>query len=101
MNVPQLPLVLDNEVSKIQKTKEAVAVLKQFGAYEDVERVLSSRKIRTGRAKVRGGRYTQKRGPLVVVNDDSETLVRAFRNIPGVQTVHVQRLNIRSLAPGG
>jgi large subunit ribosomal protein L4e len=38
---------------------------------------------------------------LVVVNDEGESLTRALRNIPGVDIVHVQRLNIRYLAPGG
>lgn len=37
--IPQLPLVLDNEVNKIQKTKEAVALLERFGCMEDIKRV--------------------------------------------------------------
>lgn len=42
-----------------------------------------------------------KKGPLFVVNDESESLMRALRNIPGVDVVNVKRLNIRLLAPGG
>lgn len=99
--VPQLPLVLDNEVNKITKTKDAVALLGRFGAWEDVERVKKGRVIRSGKSKVRGKKYRMKKGPLFVVNDDSQGLVRALRNIPGVETVHVSRLNIRLLAPGG
>jgi len=38
---------------------------------------------------------------LFVVSDDSNALVRALRNVPGVDTVNVNRLNIRLLAPGG
>eukprot|EP00178_Gracilaria_changii_P003094 TRINITY_DN1450_c2_g1_i1.p1 TRINITY_DN1450_c2_g1~~TRINITY_DN1450_c2_g1_i1.p1 ORF type:complete len:122 (-),score=3.98 TRINITY_DN1450_c2_g1_i1:604-969(-) len=34
--VPQLPLVLDNEVGTISKTSEAVKLLKRYGLYEDV-----------------------------------------------------------------
>ncbi len=70
--VPQLPLVLDNEANNIQKTKEAVALLKRFGCYEDVERVIEGKVIRAGVSKVRGKKYRVKKGPLVVVNDEGE-----------------------------
>lgn len=100
MRVPQLPLVLDNAVGKISKTKEAVALLKKFGAYEDVQRVITARKVKSGKAKVRGGRYKHRCGPLFVVGDEATNLTRALRNIPGVAVLHVNRLNVRHLAPG-
>lgn len=99
--VPQLPLVLDNEVNKIQKTKEAIALLKKFGCFEDVQRVIEGKTIRAGVSKVRGKKYRIKKGPLFVVNDEGETLTRALRNIPGVDIINVGRLNIKYLAPGG
>ena len=99
--VPQVPLVLNSDVNNIQKTKEAVALLKRFGCYEDVERVIDGKTIRSGISKVRGKKYRMRKGPLVVVNDEGEQLTRALRNIPGVDIVHVQRLNLRVLAPGG
>lgn len=34
--VPELPLVVDDKLDNIEKTKDAVAFLKRFGAYEDV-----------------------------------------------------------------
>jgi len=45
-------------------------MLKEFGLWEDVLRVKDSRKIRTGRSKVRGGRYTQRKGPLFIVGNE-------------------------------
>jgi large subunit ribosomal protein L4e len=99
--VPQLPLVLDDEFSKVQKTKEAIAVLKRFGAFEDVERVIRNKTFRAGKGKNRGKKYKHRRGPLIIVNDKSEGLYRATRNIPGVHVLNVTRLNIRHLAPGG
>ena len=98
--VPQLPLVLDDAVNKISKTREAVALLKRLGAYEDVERVVDARKVKAGRAKARGGRYKHRCGPLFVVADDSAAVTRAVRNIPGVAVLNVNRLNLRHLAPG-
>merc|ERR1719291_797402 len=41
-----------------------------------------------------------RRGPLVVYNEDNG-IVRAMRNIPGVETACVSRLNLLKLAPGG
>lgn len=67
-----MPLVLDNEVGTISKTSEAVKLLKRYGLYEDVQRVVDGKKIKTGKAKVRGSRYKVKRGPLFVVTDECE-----------------------------
>lgn len=100
MRVPQLPLVLDNEVGKIAKTKEALALLKRFGIDEDVKRVIAAKRVRAGKGKARNGRYKNRRGPLFIISDESVNLRRALRNIPGVSTLNVKRLNIRHLAPG-
>ena len=52
---------------------------------------------------MRGRRYRHRRGPLVVYNPetDGKHLVRAFRNIPGVESCSVHALNLLQLAPGG
>merc|ERR1711920_20429 len=48
-----------------------------------------------------------RRGPIVVHNMTKEeqtegsSLVKSFRNIPGVEVCHVDRLNLLQLAPGG
>lgn len=101
MAVPQFPLVVSDDVGQTGKTKEAVALLKLLGAYEDVQRVIKTKTLRAGSGKSRNRRFKIRRGPLFVVNDESDTLVRALRNIPGVSTLHVKRLNIAHLAPGG
>lgn len=99
--VPEVPLVVAaSAVKELAKTKQAVALLKALGAHSDVRRVISSKRLRAGKGKARGRRYVQKLGPLVVFNERSP-LVRAFRNIPGVDLVSVTRLNLLKLAPGG
>jgi large subunit ribosomal protein L4e len=98
-NVPEIPLVLSNGVQDLNKTKSAVALLKQVGAYEDVERVKASKKVHAGKGKLRNRRYTMRRGPLVIY--ESGTIAQAFRNIPGVELAQVDRLNLLDLAPGG
>jgi large subunit ribosomal protein L4e len=62
---------------------------------------MKSKALRPGRGKMRNRRFKMRRGPLVVVDDEAQALERALRNIPGVDVLNVNRLNIRNLAPGG
>lgn len=97
--VPEVPLVVSSEVESLKKTKEAVAFLKTIGAQPDVAKVLKTKKLRAGKGKLRGRRHTQRRGPLVVYGED-KGLVKAFRNIPGVEVAQVDTLSVLNLAPG-
>lgn len=98
--VRELPLVVTDEVQGLQRTKEAVAFLKKVGAYPDVRKVLTTMKLRPGKGKSRNRRYLRRRGPLIVYKNNNG-LAHAFRNIPGVDTVSVDRLTLLQLAPGG
>lgn len=104
-SVPELPLVIsDSAFAALEKTRAAVALLKSVGAYPDVLKVTKSRKLRAGKGKLRGRRHRQRRGPLIIVNpadEGSASVVKAFRNIPGVETAPVTALNLLQLAPGG
>merc|ERR1712190_161058 len=69
-------------------------------AWADVAKVYATRRMRAGKGKLRNRRTVQKRGPLVIYNDD-QGLTKAFRNIPGVDCIQVNNLNLLKLAPGG
>lgn len=101
--VPEVPLVISSSAFNVTKTSGALKLLKGVGAAEDLSKVKTSRKIRAGKGKMRGRRYTQRRGPLLVWDPerDGKDLVKAFRNIPGVETCSVHALNLLQLAPGG
>ena len=101
--VPEVPLVIHSSAFNVTKTSAALKLLKAVGAEEDLTKVKGSRKLRAGKGKLRGRRYTQRRGPLVVWDPekDSKDIVRSFRNIPGVETSSVYALNLLQLAPGG
>lgn len=99
-DVPEVPLVIDSSVERFNKTAKAVTLLKSLGAYDDVERVMETKKQRAGKGKMRNRRYKQRRGPLVVYDKD-EGIVKAFRNLPGLDLCSVHRLNLLQLAPGG
>merc|ERR1711922_55848 len=51
-----------------------------------------------GKGKLRNRRHVQKLGPLVIYD---QGLTKAFRNIPGVDVIQVDNLNLLKLAPGG
>ncbi|KAJ3392748.1 hypothetical protein HDU84_003485 [Entophlyctis sp. JEL0112] len=97
--VNEIPLVIDN-IEGLAKVKDAVALLKSVNAYADVEKVQASKSLRAGKGKYRNRRHRQRRGPLVIYNED-QGLVKAFRNIPGVELARVSALNLLQLAPGG
>jgi len=99
-SVPEVPLVIDDAAESITKTKSALELLAKVGAMDDVEKARSSKNLRRGKGKMRNRRYVARRGPLVVYAGGAE-VPRAFRNIPGVECAHVDRLNLLQLAPGG
>jgi len=102
-NVPEVPLVIASEtVHDLAKTSAALKLLKELKAFDDVARVKITRKIRAGKGKLRNRRYQTRRGPLIVYDShDGGKLLKAFRNLPGVELVNVERLNLLQLAPGG
>jgi len=100
-NVPEFPVVISSNVEKIERTKEAVRFLRDVGAWADVRKVIDSVKVRAGKGKLRNRRLRSRRGPLVVYSGANVPLIRALRNIPGVEVAHVSRLNLLQFAPGG
>eukprot|EP00795_Rhopilema_esculentum_P003761 gene3761-15043_t len=98
--IPEVPLVVSNGVESLTKTKAAVALLKKLDAYDDVQKCIDSKKIRAGKGKMRNRRYTMRRGPLVIYNED-HGIRQAFRNLPGVELLKVDRMNLLQLCPGG
>jgi len=77
-----LPVVLEDSFEKLSKTKDVAAVLNALKLDRFVER---SKKYGT-------------RSPLVVVRGG--TVLKAARNIPGVDAVKADELQVRHLAPG-
>merc|ERR1719386_461030 len=98
--VSELPLVVSDGAESCQKTKQAVEMLKKLGCEEELKKVTDSKKVRSGKGKMRNRRYVLRRGPLVIYAEDNG-IVRALRNIPGVETASVDSLNLLQVAPGG
>merc|ERR1719362_2513221 len=98
--ISEVPLVVSDKVQAFQKTKEAVVFLRRNKAWADVAKVYATRRMRAGQGKLRNRRHVQKLGPLVIYDQD-QGVTKAFRNIPGVDVIQVDNLNLLKLAPGG
>jgi large subunit ribosomal protein L4e len=99
-DVKELPLVLTDDLEGLKKTSEVKVVLEKLGVWKDIERVAASKKVRAGRGKMRGRRYRQAVGPLLVIVKDNGVASGA-RNIPGMDVSTVAALSAELLAPGG
>jgi len=98
--IAEVPLVFSDKIESYKKTKEAVAFLQRAKLWSDIEKVYNSKRFRSGKGKGRNRRYKQKLGPVVMYNNDGG-IVKAFRNIPGVTLLSVNRINLLKIAPGG
>ncbi|XP_952146.1 60S ribosomal subunit protein L4/L1, putative [Theileria annulata] len=93
-SVPELPLVLDDTMETLTKTRDAVELLNSMGLADELKRVSV-----TKRTKRKGKKRPV--GPLVVMRSTAVEGKRAFRNIPGVDVMSVEHMNLLKLAPAG
>ncbi|KAJ8981713.1 hypothetical protein NQ317_003778 [Molorchus minor] len=98
--IPELPLVISDKIQEFNKTKQAVQFLRRIKAWADIQKVYKSQRFRAGKGKMRNRRRIQRKGPLIVYHKD-QGLRRAFRNIPGIDLISVEKLSLLKLAPGG
>jgi len=96
--LPEVPFVVDS--LNFTQTSEVIEVFNRFGLREELEKVKDTRKVRPGQGKYRNRRYKTRKGPLVVFGNEDNLVQQSARNIPGVELVHVDRLNLLQLAPG-
>ena len=97
--VPELPLVIDS--LNVESTKALLATLHSVGASGDLARVRASKSSRAGSNKQRYSRFKMAKGPLIIYGDENPLIKRTARNLPGVDSCSVHRLNLLQLAPGG
>ena len=96
--VKHLPIVIDDDVENLTKTKEVEELFQSLGIWADVERA-DRKKTRAGKGKMRGRRKKIGKGPLIVVSQDNG-ISKASGNLPGVDIADVHSLNADLLAPG-
>lgn len=93
-----LPVVVDDEIQSLTKTKEVVDMLAAMGFEADLIRA-KEKKVRAGRGKMRGRYYQKKVGLLLVIAEDNGIGIAA-RNVPGMDVATIDELSAEMLAPG-
>ncbi len=93
-----LPLVAVDELSAITKTKDVRSFMEAALVWEDVLRA-KEKTIRAGKGKLRGRKYKRAKSILIVTAED-KGIVKAARNLPGVDIITPDKLNAELLAPG-
>ena len=114
-SVEQLPIVLGNYTETIDgkteeyniesfnhgsATRKVLAIFNELGLGHDLHRARSNRKIRAGKATMRGRVHKTPKSVLLVVKQKAG-LAQAARNLPGVDVVAAKDLSAEDLAPGG
>lgn len=98
-DVKELPIIVESKIEEMKKAKQVRVLLEKLGLKPELERC-KEKKVRAGKGKRRGRKYKKKKGPLIIVKED-KGIVKAGRNIPGVDVVLVRNLQVQDLAPGG
>jgi len=93
-----LPIIVEDKIQEIKKTKELVEFLKKLGLEDELRRI-KKKKVRAGRGKMRGRRYRRKTGILFVITED-KGIGKAVKNLPGCHVCRVENLCAEYLAPG-
>jgi large subunit ribosomal protein L4e len=93
-----LPIVVEDSLQEVKKAKQLKQFLEKIGLKQELERA-SKKKVRAGKGKMRGRRYKKKKGPLIVIAED-KGIVKAAKNIEGMDCCLVNNLNAELLAPG-
>lgn len=94
----EYPFVIDSSIEKLSLTKNLQKMLLALGFDKELERA-AEKKVRAGKGKMRGRKYKQKKSILVVTGETCP-LIKAAKNIGGIDVVPVNSLNAELLAPG-
>ncbi len=96
----ELPLIVEDKMESITRTKELIGIFSKIGVVNDVENAKSKIRERAGKGKKRGRRFKGKKS-LLIVTAKNDRVLKAARNMPGVEAVTINSLNAELLAPGG
>ena len=94
----ELPIVVEDSIQEMDKTKDFIEFLKNIGLGEELERIRVKRS-RSGKAKLRRGKFKKRIGPLLVIEKD-DGILKAAKNVSGVDVVNFRNLNAEVLSPG-
>lgn len=94
-----LPVIIEDSFEDVGKTKDVIKTFENIGIYDDILRAKNGKHIRPGKGKRRGRRYKTPKSVLIIASKGS--IHKSSRNLPGVDVVKPDQINIDHLAPGG
>lgn len=94
----ELPLIAVDDLSSLTRTKDVKSFMEAVHVWDDIERA-KIKTIRAGKGKLRGRKYKKSKSILIVTAED-KGLVKAARNLSGVDVITHDQLNAELLAPG-
>ena len=97
-DVISLPIVIENSLEGIEKTKDVLDLLNNLGLSDNIEKAKDNKSYRAGKGKMRGRRYKKRKSILFVLGDPKN--YKSFQNLEGVDVVYAETLSIKELAPG-
>jgi large subunit ribosomal protein L4e len=96
--IKTLPLIIKDDIESIKKTKDIEKLFLSLGLDDELKR-LEIKKVRAGRGKMRGRKYKEKIGPLIIVEND-KGIKKACKNLIGVDVLNMKNISVEHLAPG-
>ena len=96
----ELPVIVENKFEDLEKTGDVLNVLEKLGLVEDVMRAKEGKHIRAGKGKMRGRKYKVPKS-LLIIAENKENVKKAAGNLPGVDVISPEEINVEYLAPGG
>lgn len=92
----RLPIVVSDELESVKKTKDAIKVFSGLGISTE-----GATKERARKGPRRAARQRRSSHLILIVVNDDKGIVKAARNIPGVEVSTLASLKVEQLAPGG
>ena len=93
-------IFIENKIEELNKTKDIEKVFEALKLKSLLDRA-KIKKVRAGKGKMRGRKYKKKKSVLIVAGQNNSNLLKSAKNLPGVDVVLVNKLNVKLLAPGG
>jgi large subunit ribosomal protein L4e len=94
----KIPIIVSDDIQSFKKTKQVLQLLEKLKLIRDLEKSKKPQ-LRKGLRRLSNRRHFRK-SALIIVNDD-KGIIKAARNIPGVDVCTLDSLKAKLLAPGG
>jgi large subunit ribosomal protein L4e len=94
------PLIVDNDLENISKTKDLYKSLIGLGFEKDLDRVEFTMKKRSGKSKRRGRSNRIGKSVIIIVSKRNAPIIQLDNSIPGVSIKCIKDLNVLDMVPG-